>query len=193
MKLVYPPGATPIDPNEAAGLIPSHISLQRELNEWEETNILEARAWAMSRRHKDLLSEPFIRRLHREMFKHTWKWAGRFRTGNKKLGAPWYRISQDLRNLCDDAKHWVAERTYGEVETAVRFHHRLVSIHPFPNGNGRHARLIADLLMVDFGLQPLTWGRVNLAAPSEARRRYMAALHAADGGNLQPLIDFARS
>lgn len=193
MKFIYPPGATPIDPNEAAGLIPSHISLQSELNEWEETNILEARTWAMSKKHKDLLSEQFIKRLHREMFKHTWKWARRFRTSNKNLGVPWYRISQDLRNLCDDAKHWVAERTYGEVEIAVRFHHRLVSIHPFPNGNGRHARLVADLLMRGFGQPPLTWGSVNLTAPGDARRRYMDALRAADSQNLQPLIDFARS
>ncbi len=193
MKLVYPPDATPIDPNEAAGLIPSHITLQRELNEWEEVNILAAREWAFARRRKDLLSESFIKRLHREMFGHTWKWAGQFRKTDKNIGVPWHSIQHDLKNLCDDARYWIAEHTHSELEIAVRFHHRLVSIHPFSNGNGRHARLMADLIMKNLGQTPLTWGRGDLANPGNARRRYIDALHAADGGNLNPLLDFARS
>jgi Fic-DOC domain mobile mystery protein B len=193
MKFVYPPGATPIDANEAAGLIPSHISLQSELNEWEETNILEGRTWAFGRKRKDLFSERFIKRLHREMFKNTWKWAGQFRTTDKNIGVPTYRIAQDLKNLCDDAEYWTANHTYPDVEIAVRFHHRLDSIHPFSNGNGRHARLMADLIMRRFGLEPLTWGRIRLTTPVDTRHRYIKALRAADGQNIQPLINFAQS
>lgn len=174
-------------------MIPSHITLQSELNEWEERNIRDARIWAFSRKRRDLLSEKFIVRLHEKMFKDTWKWAGQFRKTNKNLGAPWYRISQDVRNLCDDARYWIANGTYPEVELAVRFHHRLVLIHPFPNGNGRHGRLMADLIMSQFRQEPLTWGHVDLSGEGEDRRRYIDALHTADGGNLQPLIDFARS
>lgn len=193
MKFVYPPGATPVDANEAEGLIPSHISLQSELNEWEEANILEARTWAFGRKRKDLFSERFIKRLHREMFKNTWKWAGQFRTTDKNIGVPWYRIAQDVKTLCDDAQYWIANHTYPEAELAVRFHHRLVSIHPFSNGNGRHARLMTDLIMRGFGLEPFTWGRIHLATLGEARRRYIAALRAADGQDIQPLIKFAGS
>ena len=193
MKFVYPPGATPIDANEAAGLIPSHITLQSELNEWEERNIRDARIWAFSRKRKDLLSEKFILRLHEKMFKDTWKWAGEFRKTNKNIGAPWYRISQDVRNLCDDAGYWTADGTYPEVELAVRFHHRLVLIHPFPNGNGRHSRLMADLIMSRLAQKPLTWGHVDLTGEGENRRKYIDALHAADKGNIRPLIDFAQS
>ncbi len=193
MKFVYPPGATPIDANEAAGLIPSHITLQRELNEWEEANIIEARTWAFGRKRNDLFSERFIKHLHREMFKNTWKWAGQFRTTDKNFGIPWYRIAQDLRILCDDAHYWIANKTYPEAELAVRSHHRLVSIHPFPNGNGRHARLLADLIMHGFGFNPFTWGSVNLTNEGEARARYIDALHAADRQDIRPLLDFARS
>jgi Fic-DOC domain mobile mystery protein B len=193
MQFVYPPGATPIESDEAAGLIPSHITMRRELNEWEEANILEAVNWAHKRKRKDVLSVEFIRRLHREMFNRTWKWAGQFRTTLKNIGLPPVRIQEDVFNLCEDAKLWRAEHTYPEVEIAVRFHHRLVSIHPFPNGNGRHARLMADLLMTTMGKSPLSWGRVNLTAPGDARRKYIEALQAADRHDMRPLLEFAQS
>ena len=193
MRFRWPPGATPIDPNEAEGLLPSHIALQRELNEWEETNILAAREWAFRRRHGDLLTEGFVRRIHREMFKDTWRWAGTYRRRDKNLGVSWHGIPEEVRKLCDDARYWIEHRTWPEVEIAVRFHHRLVSIHPFPNGNGRHARLMADLVMRELKQPPLTWGRLNLTAPEAARRAYLEALHAADVQDLDPLLAFARS
>lgn len=193
MKFVYPAGATPIDPDEAAGLIPSHITLQRELNEWEETNIQGAVRWARARKRKNLLSIDFVRRLHREMFGHTWKWAGQFRTTIKNLGVPPHQIQEGVRNLCDDARDWTTNRTYPEAELAVRFHHRLVSVHPFPNGNGRHARLMADLIMIRAGKPPLTWGRAQLSAPGEAREKYLESLRAADRQNIRPLLEFAQS
>lgn len=193
MKFVNPPGATPIDPDEAAGLIPTHIALQRELNEWEETNILEAVNWLRSQKNKDVLSVEFIRRLHLEMFNQTWNWAGQFRTTLKNIGVPAHRIRKNVLNLCEDTKLWRAEHTYPDVDIAVRFHHRLVLIHPFPNGNGRHARLMADILMESMGKSPLSWGRANLAVPGEARQKYLAALKVADRGNIRPLLRFAQS
>jgi Fic-DOC domain mobile mystery protein B len=193
MKFTYPPGATPIDPDETAGLIPSHITSQRELNEWEEVNILEATFWARSQRNKDVLSLEFIRRVHLEMFNHTWKWAGQFRTTLKNIGVPPHRIQEDLVNLCADTKHWRANHTFPDVEIAVLFHHRLVSIHPFSNGNGRHARLMADLLMTRTGGSPFSWGRANLTAPGAVRRKYIAALQAADRHDTRPLLEFAQS
>ena len=191
MNFSYPEGATPINADEASGLIPDHIKLQRELNEWEEQNILQGLEWATARRRKDLLSEKFIRELHRHMFDQTWKWAGQFRKSDKNIGAPWSTIPEGIRNLCDDAKYWIEKQTYPITEIAIRFHHRLVSIHPFPNGNGRHSRLMADLIRADLGEGRFTWGSANLTRPGTERHRYIDALKAADAGNIKPLVDFA--
>ena len=191
MNFNYPEGATPIDADEAFGLIPPHITLQGELNEWEEQNILQGMKWATARRRKDLLSEKFIRDLHRRMFDQTWKWAGQFRKSDKNIGVPWSTIPEGIKNLCDDAEYWIENQTYPLTEIAVRFHHRLVSIHPFPNGNGRHSRLMADLIRAELGKGRFTWGSANRTVAGDDRHRYIDALKAADAGNLKPLIDFA--
>lgn len=193
MNFIYPPGASPLDPDEAAGLIPAHISLQRELNEWEETNILKAREWAFARKQDDMISDGFIRRLHREMFDHTWKWAGTYRWSDKNIGSPWEMIAEHVRNLCDDAMYWLEHKTYPDQEIAVRFKHRLAAVLPFPNGNGRHSRLMSDVIMHQLGHAPFTWGRANLSTVGDARRAYIESLRMADRGNILPLLDFARS
>jgi len=125
-------------------------------------SILQGMKWATARRRKDLLSEKFIRDLHQHMFDQTWKWAGRFRKSDKNTGVHWSTIPEGIRNLCDDAKYWVEHKTYPLTEIAVRFHHRLVSIHPFPNGNGRHRHLMADLIRAELGEGRFTWGSANL-------------------------------
>ena len=191
MNFNYPEGATPIDADEALGLIPPHITLQGELNEWEEQNILQGMKWATARRRKDLLSEKFIRVLHRHMFNQTWKWAGQFRKSDKNIGVHWSTIPEGIKNLCDDANYWIEHKTYSLTEIAVRFHHRLVSIHPFPNGNGRHSRLLADLIRADLGEGRFTWDSANLTIAGTERHQYIDALKAADAGNIKPLIDFA--
>ncbi len=127
------------------------------------------------------------------MFGSTWAWAGRFRTSNKNIGSEWHRIPVQLRTLLDDVKYHIDQETYIPDEIAVRFHHRLVSIHPFPNGNGRHARLCADLLIQKMGLPRFTWGGGNLVDATETRKKYIAALQAADNRNIQTLLVFARS
>lgn len=187
-----PPGATPLDADELANLIPQHITTQGELNEWEQLNILQGEAWA--RRHrKDTLDEAFVRQLHRQMFGETWRWAGEFRRSDKNIGVDWLKISVELRQLLDDVRYQIDHATYPPDETAVRFHHRLVAIHPFPNGNGRHARLMADLLVERLGQPRFTWGSRNLVDTTDARQRYIAALQAADAREYALLIAFARS
>jgi len=192
MKFEYLPGATPIDPDEAVGLIPTHLTLQTELNEYEEANILEAVDWLLARRRGDPLDDRFIHVVHGRMFDRTWKWAGQARRSDKTLGVPWTEIATRLRQMLDDVRAQIQYRTYAPVEIAARYHHRLVSVHVFPNGNGRHARLMADLLLSDLAGQRFEWGRGSLIAASELRARYIAALRAADAGDYGPLLEFLK-
>jgi Fic-DOC domain mobile mystery protein B len=185
--------ATPLTPEEMQALIPTYITLRSELNEAEQQAILTAERWAFSKQHKDLLSEKLLRDLHRRMFKDVWRWAGQYRKTARNIGIDAWQIPTHLRLLLDDARFWVNNHTYPSDEIAVRFHHRLVFIHPFPNGNGRHARLMADLLIVQLKGKRFTWGRTNLATTSDTRKNYIQALQAADQGNIMPLITFAHS
>lgn len=184
--------ATPLTPEERHALIPAHIAYRRELNEAEQENIARGHDWALGRR-RDLLNEKFISDLHRRMFGDVWRWAGKFRTSERNLGIAHYEVAVALRQLLDDARAWIEHTAYPPDEIAVRFHHRLVQIHPFPNGNGRHARLIADLLVMSLGGPRFSWGSANLQNAGEVRHRYITALRAADTGDLAPLLAFARS
>lgn len=184
--------STPLTPDEKSGLIPSYITLRRELNEAEQLSITAAEEWAFSRK-RDVLDETFIRRLHKRMFKDVWRWAGEFRTTPRNIGVEAWNITSMLCNLIEDARYWVLHEVYPPDEIAARFHHRLVLIHPFPNGNGRHARLAADLLMVKLGQERFTWGRISLVNAGETRQKYVAALRAADAHNLKLLLNFVRS
>ncbi len=184
--------ATPLTPDERNGLIPTHVTSRSELNELEQRNILEADRWAFGRK-RNVVDEAFLRGLHRRMFNRVWRWAGTYRTSERNLGVAHYRIEPDLRQIVDDARFWIEHQSYPDDELAVRFHHRLVSVHPFPNGNGRWSRLAADLLIVRQRGDRFTWGRANIQADRNARRRYIEALHAADDHDLGPLVRFARS
>jgi Fic-DOC domain mobile mystery protein B len=185
---------TPLSPEELADLIPS-LSTKRELNEWERENIIRARAWAMRNRTPAtaIASEEYVRRLHTKMFDQTWKWAGVYRRTEKNLGVPCQEIRDGLAALLGDVRYWMRNGTYEVDEIAVRLHYRLVVIHPFPNGNGRHARLIADVLATKLGRPSLSWGSVSLIAAGEARKHYLASLRTADAGDIKPLLEFSRS
>jgi Fic-DOC domain mobile mystery protein B len=187
-----PDDATPLTPEEMRELIPAHIAYRRELNEAEQENIARAQNWALNRR-RDLLNEKFIKELHRRMLGDVWRWAGRFRTSERNLGISFHEIPGALRQLLHDAMAWVEYKSYPPDEIAVRFHHRLVKIHPFANGNGRHARLIADLLVMRLKGERFSWGSANLQDAGEVRQRHIAALKAADDHDIGPLLAFARS
>ncbi|MGA3076344.1 MAG: mobile mystery protein B [Bryobacteraceae bacterium] len=184
--------ATPLTPEEMRDLIPAHIAYRRELNEAEQENIVLAQAWALSRR-RDVLSEKFVKDLHRRMLGDVWRWAGKFRTSARNIGIDYWQIPVALRQLLDDAKAWIEYSAYPPDEIAVRFHHRLVQIHPFPNGNGRHSRLMADLLAMQLGRERFSWGRGSLRTAGAARARYVEALRAADDHDIAPLLVFARA
>jgi Fic-DOC domain mobile mystery protein B len=146
----------------------------------------------------DLFDEPddatqFVKDLHRRMLGDVWRWAGQFRSTERNNGTAPYRILMELHELLDDVRAWVEHRAYAPDEIAVRLHHRLVKIHPFANGNGRHARLMADLLIMQSGGDRFTWGSASLQDAGEVRRRYIEALKAADRHDVWPLLAFARS
>lgn len=186
------PNETLLDPDERRQLLLPHIATRAQLNEAEQENIADATAWAFARR-RDVLKESFLLSLHKRMLGQVWRWAGTIRNSDRNIGMAFHQIRPQLRLLIEDAGYWLENGTFPPDETAVRFHHRLVLIHPFPNGNGRHGRLAADLLAVRLGQARFTWGRVNLVEPEETRRRYIAALRAADAHDIRPLLDFARS
>jgi Fic-DOC domain mobile mystery protein B len=184
--------ATPLTPEEMRDLIPAPIAYRRELNQAEQENIVRAQAWALNRR-RDLPTEKFVKDLHRRMLGDVWRWAGKFRTTERNIGIAFFEIPVALRHLLDDTKAWIEYETYPRDEIAVRLHHRLVQIHPFPNGNGRHARLTADLLAMRLGSERFSWGRESLRDAGGMRQRYIAALQAADNRDIGPLLAFARA
>ncbi|MCJ7679912.1 MAG: mobile mystery protein B [Candidatus Aminicenantes bacterium] len=187
-------GATPIDPDEAKGLLLTHITTRGELDRWEQDNIIEALAWLYRTKLTDILNEHFIKTLHRRMFGNVWKWAGHFRQSDKNIGGPWHQVPTSVRNLCDDTRLWIELQEESPDEMAVHFHHRLVSIHPFANGNGRHARLMTDILLENILKRPrFTWGSEDLSKSSVIRHKYISALQAADENNYEPLKEFVRT
>ena len=190
----YSHGATPIDPDEALGLIPKHIMFQDQLNAWEELNIEEGAHWIKHQKILKNLNEGLVRELHRRMFNKTWLWAGRFRTSSKNIGIDWPQISVYLKNLLDNTLYQIENQTMPSDEIAIRFHHQLVWIHAFPNGNGRHARLLADSIITNLGYKRFSWGRnFSITTPGETRQTYLNALRTADKGNIKVLLDFARN
>jgi Fic-DOC domain mobile mystery protein B len=188
-------GNTPLSPEEQADLIPN-LATKEELNEFERANILVAYDWALAPRNlrrQDPLTEPYLRDLHRRMFDQTWKWAGLYRTTEKNIGIPNFQIRESLGVLLGYARYWLEHQTFPADEIAVRFHHRLVSIHPFANGNGRHARLMADVLARMQDRPVFTWGGADIVRQGDFRRRYIDTLQVADKNDIKPLLAFARS
>ena len=187
---VHAPGATPLDPDEIAGLIPGFVTTQEELNLVESENILEAEAWLAGARRFDVLDDGFARALHKRMFGKTWRWAGHYRSTEKNIGIAPENVAVALRDLMADVRAQIESQAWPVPEIAARFHHRLTRIHAFANGNGRHARLMTDLLMRQCGWPPFTWGRGDLVHAGDERTAYIAALHSADQGDFAGLLAF---
>jgi Fic-DOC domain mobile mystery protein B len=195
LEIDYIDGQTPLDEEEKEGLLIKTITTRRELDEFEQQNIEKAIEWTIRRNLKieKIISEEFVRELHRKMFGDVWKWAGEFRRTNKNLGCDWKLASVELKKLNDDCSFWLKNKTYSDEETAIRYKHRIVSIHCFSNGNGRHSRLMADVIISNaFGKKVFTWGATSLNKEGEARNSYLKAIKQADKGEIKSLIVFAR-
>ena len=188
-----PDGATPLDPNERDGLKHRHITTQGELNELEQANIIAGLHWLERLRRPDVLSDAFALQLHKRLFGDVWAWGGKLRQTERNIGIDPLHIAVQLRACVDDARFWFEHETYSPIEAELRFHHRLTVIHPFPNGNGRHARILADALLEKvYGVVPIDWaGGENLQNNSERRTNYINALRAADRGEFESLFRFA--
>ncbi|MFV2034588.1 MAG: mobile mystery protein B [Halocynthiibacter sp.] len=187
-----PKGATPLEPDEIDGLKFKHVTSRGELDELEQANITQGLQWLGRRRGGDILTDNFVKTLHKRLFGDVWSWAGVYRLREKNIGIDPFQISVQLRILLDDARYWAGHATYVPLEAAARFHHRMVQIHPFPNGNGRHARIAADVYLGDyFDRPPIEWASgFDLQADSQRRVDYIAALRAADAGDHDLLMKF---
>lgn len=187
-------GSTPLHPDDQEGLIPAYISTRGELNEAEQRNILTARRKHLRRPPEtdEVLDDLWLRHLHQDMFGEVWEWAGTYRRRTTNIGIDWQQIPIAVTGLVGDVRTWLDGGRDGD-ESAVDMHRRLGEIHPFPDGNGRHARFTADLLAVSLGREPFSWGRSAERSPKEVRTEYLTALRDADRGDLQPLVDFARN
>lgn len=190
-----PDGATPIDLNEIEGLRFPHVATRVQLNELEQANILSGLEWARRQPGNEVLTEAFVRELHSQLLGKVWEWAGQFRLTERNIGCDPFQISVQLRNLLDDVQYWVEHDTFPNKEIAARFHHRLVKIHPFPNGNGRHSRIMADVLLENvIGDQPIDWQRGHsLDSMGGHRRTYIDALRSADAGDYGPILEFVQT
>ena len=196
LTLEYTDGQTPLDEEEKEGLRISSITSREELDEFEQHNIEKAIQWTFGKKltAEKLFSEKFVKELHQRMYGEVWKWAGTYRTSEKNIGIKSYQIGTELKQLLDDALFWYENNTYDSEELAIRFKHRLVSIHCFPNGNGRHSRLMADLILEKlFNRTFFSWGSTNLVKETDARNRYIKAIKKADKNDLKSLISFAKS
>ncbi len=195
LTLTYEKGQTPLNEEETEGLKIKSITSQQELDELEQWNIEKAVEWTIhsNLRSKKILTEKFIKNLHKKMYGDVWKWAGEFRTSEKNIGIKWIFIPSELRTLLDDVTYWIEHNTYSGEEICIRFKHRIVSIHCFPNGNGRHSRLIADLLLEAISdKDSFSWRQSSMVEANQIRKEYISALQKADDGDVSYLLEFAK-
>lgn len=196
LELTYEQGQTPLNEDEKDGLKIKSITTQQELDQFEQLNIEKALEWTIHANLKPekILTEKFVKDLHKRMYGDVWKWAGEFRKSEKNIGITWPQIGIELRSLLEDTKFWIENSTYLPEEIAIRFKHRLVSIHCFPNGNGRHSRLMADIIIESiFGEEVFSWHQSNMVKADETRTKYIDSLKQADIGNIEPLLEFAKN
>lgn len=190
LALEYKDGQTPLGEEEKDGLKIKSITTQGELDEFEQLNIEKAVEWTIHTNLKPeiILTEKFIKNLHKKMYGDVWKWAGEFRRTEKNIGTHWTNIGLELKILLEDTKYWIENKTFPPEEIAIRFKHRIVSIHCFPNGNGRHSRMMADLIMESiFGHELFSWHQSNMVKASEIRKEYITALRVSIHKNLKQL------
>ena len=195
LEMEYINDQTPLDEDEKEGLLIATITTRSDLDQFEQLNIEKAVAWTIHRNFNknSLFTEDFIKAIHKRMFSEVWEWAGSYRRSNKNIGVDWIKIGVELKLLLDDAVYWIDNKTFDPDEIAIRFKHRLVKIHCFPDGNGRHSRMMADLIISSFyGKEVFSWKLSTMVKPDETRKEYIMAIQLADQGDIKPLIQFAR-
>lgn len=185
-------GATPLSADDVQGLRMRHITTREQLDELEQANVIQGLRWLASERRGDILDDIFVRKVHRKLFGDVWMWAGKNRIRETNIGVAPHEVAAQMRLLLNDARFWCEHLTYEPLEAAARFHHRMVLIHPFPNGNGRHARIVADeYLKRCFDHPPIEWASgYDLQKNNERRDAYLYALRQADTGDLKALLEF---
>ena len=193
-----PPGATPLEPEDLEGLIPDFVATRADLNVVEFENITKALPWALRQARllgtEGILAYGFMMDLHSHMFGDVWTWAGTPRRRETSIGVARQVVPFQSMHALDDAKYWHAEEVFAPDDLAARIHCRLVSIHPFVNGNGRCTRLMADLYLTAIGSRPFSWGGTNLDVDGSGRQEYIAALvKAAHSDDYADLVQFARA
>lgn len=188
-----PEDATPLALDEREGLRLTWVTTRADLNIAEQDNIDKGAAWAYRAGKPVLMSVEFVLQLHKRMFGDVWSWAGQYRRTERNIGIAPHMIGMQTSQLMGDAAYWLEHQTYEPTELAVRVHHRLVFTHPFPNGNGRHARMMADLVLRRLGEPALSWGGGSLTDINDLRRAYVEALRRADREDYGALIAFSRS
>ncbi len=195
LDLKYDYGQTPLDEEEKEGILIKSVTTRAELDELEQLNIEKAVLWILDHKlsKEAVLTEDFIRSLHKRMLGDVWEWAGDFRKSEKNIGVFWIKIPIELRKLLDDTKLWIEKKVFPPDEIAIRFKHKLVGIHCFANGNGRHSRIMADIIVESiFGEDAFTWSNAQLVKADTIRKEYIDAIRDADNGNMVPLLKFAR-
>jgi Fic-DOC domain mobile mystery protein B len=196
LDITYNAGETPLDPGELEEIKIPTVSNRRELDEFEQKNIEDALLWLKKKKpgSDEILTEDFIKELHLRMYGTVWKWAGEFRKTNKNIGVDKFEIKIELKKLFEDVKYWIENSVFGTDEIAIRFKHKIVSIHCFPNGNGRHSRLMADTIReYIFRKPPFKWKGGNLTKDCDEKTQYLNALRKADSGDISDLIIFAKN
>ncbi len=182
------PGETPIDPS---GLKDRSIKTRTELNEVEAENIRKVYVKYLADR-PTRKSAPFdyqwLFKLHREMFHEVWVWAGKPRTHDVNLGVSWPNIQEQLWALLADLNEWQESLQMSLIEQSARLHYRAVWIHPFCNGNGRWARMLASIWLRLHSGPLLVWPEEHIEERSIIRDEYLATLYKADEGEFSPLI-----
>jgi Fic-DOC domain mobile mystery protein B len=195
LNIDYIEGQTPLDEVEKEGLLIKTISTRGDLDEFEQLNIQSAVEWSLKIKagKKQILTEDFLMRVHKRMFGEVWAWAGTIRKSNKYIGVDKTQIRAEIRKLIADCNFWIDHTIFNDEEIVIRFSHRLVKIHLFPNGNGRHSRLVADIMISRiFSKSVFSWGHSDLSKNTLIRKEYLAAIYKADNNDLNPLIEFAR-
>ena len=173
-------GQTPLPPELQKGLISKNVQTIGELDEYEEQNIAEGMVW-LEDSNANSLNYSFWLRLHKKLFGNVWNWAGEIRShdlGNADFLYP-EKVRPALMQLIGDAEYWFKNDTYPKKETIARIHEKLLTIHPFANGNGRWSRILTEYICKQNKIDIPKWNLKSKDDPQKRRKEYIEAVELA--------------